>query len=111
MQSDGHGYCTCNDMDIAEEFRMPELSGQDDKRIVLEHTVGPLKGVHSICMRTSDAPSPLPELAMAEEMIDSPRMRLPGPVGLVAVKPRYVLYRQIVTPELQNGKTFNEAQQ
>lgn len=75
-----------------------------DKRIVLYHTVGPMKGIHSICGLKSEALSPLPEILDATEMIDSPRMRTPGPVSLVAEKRSYTLYRQIYTPAKMVGR-------
>lgn len=67
-----------------------------------------MKGIHSICGLKSNAVQPLPEILDAVEMIDSPGMREPGPVCLVAAKRRYMLYRQISTPE--QTKTFHEAQ-
>lgn len=88
---------------------MPTLH-DSNKRIVLQHTQGPMAGVFSICGLRSAAVHPLPELLDATEMIDSPRMRTPGPVCLVAEKPRYTLYRQITTPEMQRGRTFNQDQ-
>jgi len=90
------------------ELKMPAI--EQDYRIVLEHTVGPMAGVHSICGLKSTAVQPLPEFLDAAEMIDAPSMRTPGPVSLVTVKRSYVLYRQVVTPEMQNGKTFNRSQ-
>lgn len=87
---------------------LPEITS--DLRIVLEHTEGRMKGIHSICGRKSTAISPLPEILDAVDMVDAPSMRTPGPVCLVAVKRSYVLYRQITTPEMQNGKSFNRSQ-
>jgi hypothetical protein len=75
-----------------------------DKRIVLEHTRGRMKGIHSICGLKSEATAPLPEILDAVEMIDSPSMREPGPVSLVAEKRSYTLYRQIYTPEKMMGR-------
>lgn len=95
--------------ETTEDLKMPEL--RDDKRIVLQQTRGRMAGIFTICGRESHIPgNKLPEFELAENMLDMPSMREPGPVCLVAVKPRYVLYRQIFTPKLQNGKTFNEAQ-
>lgn len=76
-----------------------------EKRIVFEHTSGRFKGIHSICGLRKDAPTPLPEYNEAVDMHDHV-----GPVCLVASKPRYYLYREVFTPEMQNGKTFNEGQ-
>lgn len=69
-----------------------------------------MKGIHSICGLKSQALSPLPEFLDAVDLIDSPAMRAPGPVSLVAEKRSYTLYRQIYKPGMQNGKSFNEAQ-
>lgn len=92
-----------------EDLKMPDI--KNDKRIVLQQTRGRMAGIFTICGRESHIPgNKLPEFELAENMLDSPSMREPGPVSLIAVKPRYVLYRQIVTPDMQNGKTFNEAQ-
>ena len=97
-------------MDTVEEFQMPAVAAPD-LRIVLEHTRGRMAGVFSICGRQSHIPGgKLPEIEMAENLLDSPSMREPGPVSLVAVKRRFVLYRQITTPDMQNGKTFDRSQ-
>jgi hypothetical protein len=74
-------------------------------RIVLEHTSGILKGIHSICGLAKDAPSPLPEFNPEVDMRDHT-----APVSLVVVKRSYVLYREVTTPEMQNGKSFNKGQ-
>lgn len=107
-----HGTCNVKDMDESTEisdFRMPALSA-GSRRVVLQHTQGRMAGVHSICGLAERAVKPLPEFLDTVDLIDTPSMRTPGPVGLVAVKPRYVLYRQIFTPELQNGMTFKKEQ-
>ena len=75
-------------------------------RVVLEHTRGKMKGVHSICGLKWDGPAL--EFLDAVELIDNPRMREPGPVCLVACKRSFLLYRQIRTPE--QTKEFHEAQ-
>ena len=75
-------------------------------RVVLEHTLGHMKGIHSICGLTWDGPAPT--LLDAVELIDNPRMREPGPVCLVAAKRSYLLYRQIQTVE--QTTEFHEAQ-
>jgi hypothetical protein len=77
----------------------------DDKRIVLEHRAGRLKGVHSIVGLQSEAPNPLPEFVPEVDLQDHT-----APTCLVGVKRSYVLYREVVEPEKQNGKNFNEAQ-
>jgi hypothetical protein len=87
-----------------------QVAFKADKRIVLEQTRGRLKGVHSICGLKSQATDPLPEILDAVDMIDSPAMREPGPVSLVAEKRSYTLYRQIFTPDMQKGMTFNRGQ-
>jgi len=74
-----------------------------DKRVVLEHTSGKLKGVHSICGLAKDAPQPLPEFNAEVEMQDHV-----GPVCLVAVKRSYVLYREIAPK--QGQKEFDRRQ-
>lgn len=89
--------------ETTKDLRMPERL-RDDKRIVLEHTRGPMKGIHSICGLKSQALNPLPEILDAVDMIDSPSMRTPGPVSLVAEKRSYTLYRQIYTPAKMLGR-------
>jgi hypothetical protein len=84
------------------DLKMPVL--ESDKRIVLEQTRGRLAGIFTICGRESHIKGPLPEIDLAENMLDSPSMREPGPVSLVAVKRRYVLYRQIYTPTQMQGR-------
>ena len=68
-------------------------------RIVLEHTKGHMKGIHSICGRADEVEGALPELVDTTVLIDSPRMRTPGPASLIAVKRSYVLYREIFMPD------------
>lgn len=80
------------------------VTTQNDLRIVLEHMEGPMKGIHSICGLKSAAINPMPEFMNAEDMIDSPSMRQPGPVSLVAVKRNYMLYRQIYIPSKMLGR-------
>lgn len=88
-------------MDI--NAKMPDI-GNDDKRIVLEHTTGHMQGVHSICGLKSTAISPLPEILDTVDMVDAPSMRTPGPASMVAVKRKYVLYRQIYAPQKMQGR-------
>lgn len=103
-----------NDTETAPALALPEL--EHDLRIVLEHTTGRMKGIHSICGRQSELKgAALPEIVDAVHMIDSPEMRTPGPVSLVAVKRSYVLYRQIYTPSTMVGRAapnapFNRSQ-
>jgi hypothetical protein len=77
-----------------------------DKRIVLENTNGVMAGVFQIMGLESDAPKPLPEFVPEVEMRDHI-----GPASLIGVKRSHVLYREIFTPEMQNGKEFNRSQQ
>lgn len=84
-------------------------STETDKRVVLEHTNGPMAGIHSICGLKSQATMPLPEIIDATQMIDAPSMRMPGPVSLVAVKRKYVLYRQIYAPSTMVGRVVPNA--
>lgn len=83
---------------------MPAVAASN-RRIVLEHRSGVMKGIFNITGLESDAPRPLPDYNPEVMMRDHV-----APVCLVAVRPRFVLYREVVTPEMQNGKTFNEAQ-
>jgi len=94
--------------DITPESQTLMPAIEHDARIVLEHTHGPMNGIHSICGLKSAAIQPLPEFLDTVDLIDAPSMRTPGPVSLVAVKRRFVLYRQISTPE--QTKTFNKSQ-
>lgn len=73
-------------------------------RIVLEHTKGHMKGVHSICGLTEEVEGLLPEIVDTTVLLDSPRMRTPGPASLVACKRSYVLYREIYMPEKMEGR-------
>lgn len=88
----------------------------DDLRIVLEHTNGPMAGIHSICGLQSELEgAPLPEICDAVDLLDAPSMRMPGPVSLVAVKRKYVLYRQTYAPSTMVGRAqpnapFNRSQ-
>jgi hypothetical protein len=75
-----------------------------DKRIVLEHTTGKFKGIHSICGLRSDAPDPLPEFTPDVDMHDHT-----GPVSLVEVKRTYVLYREIYKPAKMVGRAQPDA--
>jgi len=75
-----------------------------DRRIVLEHVSGKLAGCYSICGLVSAAPKPLPEYNPEVDMQDHV-----GPVCLVAVKRSYVLYREIITPNLA-AKEFDRRQ-
>lgn len=86
-----------------------------DMRVVLEHTTGYMKGIHSI-VGVKEEGQELPEILDATALIDNPRMRTPGPVSLVAVKRSYVLYRQIYAPTQMQGRAmpgapFDERQQ
>lgn len=89
------------------DLKMPIV--EQDLRIVLEHTTGRMKGIHSICGLKSLSISPLPEILDSVDMIDSPSMREPGPVSMVAVKKRYVLYRQIFAPTKMVGRVVPNA--
>jgi len=101
--------------DIMAQTKRDEDS---NKRIVLEHTKGRMKGIHSICGLKSAAVQPLPEVLDIVEMIDSPAMREPGLgelASLVAEKRSYTLYRQIYKPTEMQGRAmpnapFNERQ-
>lgn len=96
-----------NDIDSEPALALPVL--EYDYRIVLEHTNGPMAGIHSICGLKSQATMPLPEIIDATQMIDAPSMRMPGPVSLVAVKRKYVLYRQIYAPSTMVGRVVPNA--
>lgn len=71
-----------------------ELLPKRNKRIVLEHTTGPLTGLCRITGLEADAPDPLPTFVAEVDMLSHF-----GPAGLVAVKRSYVLYREVITPE------------
>ncbi len=73
-------------------------------RLVLEHTKGHMAGVHSICGVIEEKDKPLAEIYDTTVLIDSPRMRTPGPASLVAVKRSYTLYREIYTPTQMQGR-------
>lgn len=96
-----------HDIDSEPALALPTFD--HDYRIVLEHTNGPMAGIHSICGLKSRATMPLPEIIDATEMIDAPSMRMPGPVSLVAVKRKYVLYRQIYAPSTMVGRVVPNA--
>lgn len=78
-------------------------------RIVLEHTKGHMAGIHSICGLKEKVEGPLPEIVDTTEMIDSPRMRTPGPASLVAVKRSFTLYREIYMPSEMQGRAQPDA--
>ena len=79
------------------------IFSDENKRIVLEHTTGIMKGIHSICGLRKDAPTPLPEFNPEVEMRDHI-----GAVSLVAQKRSYVLYREVYGPPAQ--KSFDKRQ-
>lgn len=80
-----------------------------DKYIVLVATQGPLAGLRYLAGRESDIPGrpvggPLP--SFLDNVPFSDRI---GKFSLIQVKPRYVVYREIIAPASLG--TFNEAQQ
>lgn len=75
------------------------------RRIVLEHTNGRLKGIHSIVGLECDAPHPLPEFVEDVDMLDHH-----APTCLVGVKRSYVLYREVTNPENSQQKHFDKDQ-
>lgn len=69
-----------------------------------------MAGLHSICGRVEEMEGKaLPEICDTTHLIDSPRMRTPGPASLVAVKRSYVLYREIYTPTEMVGRAQPDA--
>lgn len=80
-------------------LKTPRLA--HDKRIVVQHTQGPLAGLWRIMGRTSDLkagkPGPLPHFVEPVDFLDHQ-----GACSLVRSKPRYVLYRELMPPALQS---------
>lgn len=87
-----------------EDVQLPVIP-QTNKRIVLENRRGVMAGIFQICCLESDAPKPLPTYNPEVTMRDHV-----APACLVAVYDRYVLYREVIEPQLQGGLTFKEAQ-
>lgn len=75
---------------------MPEISNRG-RRVVLEHTNGPFKGLKQI-MGHSDDFNGEPAPVTTDEFEINPGKRK-GIAGLVKSTPRYLLYREITKPE------------
>jgi hypothetical protein len=89
--------------ETSDQARAVPALTNDNLRIVVEHTVGPLRGIHSIVCLKRDAPDPLPEI------VEPTETRQHVPVSLVAVKRSYVLYREIYKPERMLGRAQPDA--
>lgn len=81
--------------DIATEqaIALPEIT-DNNRRVVVEHTLGRMKGVMQIVGLRSEVQGAMPEFHPEMEMGDHS-----GPISLVGVKRSYYLYREITTPE------------
>jgi hypothetical protein len=72
-----------------------------NQRIVLEHTRGPYKGLKQITGHTDQFGGQQPP-AITSEFDITPGNRK-GVASLVASRPRFLLYREIFTPEGMKG--------
>ena len=78
------------------------------KRIVVEHTEGPFKGLMQITGTTDDFDGQSPPPITTEPFMIQPGQRM-AIAGLVAAKRTYLLYREITKPD--GLKSFHEHQQ
>lgn len=67
------------------------------RRVVLEHTTGPYKGLHQIMGHTDDFGGKQPP-TVTDEFDIQPFARR-GVASLVRSNPRYLLYRELTKPE------------
>lgn len=82
-----------------------------DKRIVLLVTSGPFAGLRQINGTVSQARAELGALPEFLESVSMPPDQRRAPVGLVAYKHRYVLYKEIYGPPAQTYESMDPRQQ
>ena len=85
-------------------FPVTTLCASGRGKVVLQHTTGPMAGMCRIMGTVNDAPDPLPAFLPEVDMLSHH-----APVSLVGVKRSYVLYREVIDPEM--NKIFHENQQ
>lgn len=89
---------------IVEEIDSPVLTTSPRRgKVVIQHTSGKLTGMYRIMGDQKDAPDPYPDFLPDVDMVTHR-----APVGLVAVKRSYVLYREVIDPA--NGTSFHKGQ-
>lgn len=81
------------------------------KRLVLQQTSGPNAGLWHI-MGTTDQLKSVAAGGLLPDYVPSVNFRShTAPVGLIKIRKRYVLYRELIIPLVEPEKAFNPAQQ
>jgi hypothetical protein len=91
-----------NDIESEPAIALPEL--QDNRRVVLEHVRGRLKGILQICGLRSEVEGPMEDYHADVDLGDHR-----GPASLIGVKRSYWLYREIYKPEKMMGRVVPDA--
>lgn len=92
------------DIDTPSLPPLATLRASGRGKVVLQHTTGPMAGMMRIMGNVADAPDPLPDFIPEVDMLSHH-----APVGIIGIKRSYVLYREVMDPEM--NKMFDEAQQ
>lgn len=82
---------------MAENALFPEIAR--NQRVVVHHQTGPYKGLFQIIGHTDETGGQVPPLVDDFKMTVGTKLNIREfPIGLIASKTRFVLYREITNP-------------